>query len=80
MRRDKLGGKEMGEILWAAGLEIAFKSVVSVTLFSHASWSGLTRNSWLARTHTQNSLGVMKYQIIDSDRESWSLCRHRAQS
>ena len=60
---EEMGGKETG-LLQTAGLEIAFKSTVSVTLSWHASWSGLTRNSWL--THTKNSFGLMKYQILDS--------------
>lgn len=65
-RRDGKSGTVLSE---AASLEIASKSLVSVTLASACQLVGIDENSW--HTHVKNSFGMMRYQIID---KSMSKC------
>lgn len=55
-------------LLWAARLEIALKSMVSVT-HSTCQLVGIDKEQ-LAHTYRKNSFGMMEYQIIDSDSQS----------
>lgn len=61
--------KNMRVSLWVGGPEIAWKCAVSATLCWHASWSGVTGNSWLTHAHSKDSWDVIKYQILDGDRK-----------
>lgn len=76
--RGDIGGEEARVLLWAARLEIALKSMVSVT-HSTCQLVGIDKEQ-LAHTYRKNSFGMMEYQIIDSDSQSWSLCRETSKS
>lgn len=77
-KREETRGEEARVLLWAARLEIALKSMVSVT-HSTCQLVGIDKEQ-LAHTYRKNSFGMMEYQIIDSDSQSWSLCRETSKS